>query len=212
MRVGRRTAAGLAIALASLLSGAVAAAVAPPQSTSNVTAYGDFGRRLPADPGLFVGDRVRLVVTGFAANVSVSVHVQGTSRTVTAHAGRTGILEYLFVVPRLPNGHYVLAFVGTPPLRRPPPWRTASASPGSDVANIVAVVPRIGLFPFRIVDPGSGVDGQSASNPGSGGGAGVGGLSDTGADIGGPLLLALVLLAVGIAAIILGRRHRVRRH
>jgi hypothetical protein len=154
------------------------------------------------------GEFVRIVVTGFAASAVVTVHVQGTVTSATARANRNGALDYSFVVPRLPNGQYVLAFTGAPPGGPRLVSSTVSTSAAADDSNIVAAVPRIGLFPFRIADPGSGVDGRSSSRSGSG----TGGLSYTGTDIGGSILLALLLLAVGIVAIILGHRHRLRRH
>ncbi len=214
MTAVRGAAVAFVVAMVLLFSGPNATATPRERPTGNVTAYDAHGHRLPANPVLGRGTTILVVVTGFAPHATVAVRLAGTSGTVRAAADASGTVRYAYTLAQgLPDGQYVLTFVGAPPSQATP---SASALPGGS-ARVVVTVPTVGLFPFRDPDdhepdgddpdsddPGSGVEGVSAAT-------GNTRLSYTGADILGPLLIGGVAVVIGTAALALGRRRGLNR-
>ncbi|MCU1658012.1 MAG: hypothetical protein JWO57_2668 [Pseudonocardiales bacterium] len=200
----RRVVAGVALAAVLVLAGAAAATGAPARPTSNVTAFAESARPLPADPVVQAGEPVLVVVTGFAAGVTVSVNVVGTAQIRYAHSDSHGVVRFRFAAgDDLSGGQHLVTFQGPPP---------PTAAGHSHLGNIDATVPTVGMLPFRLHPgrhSGHGVDAVSVSHAPDGSGS-ASGLSNTGADIVGPLLVALIALLAGAGALALGR-YRLRR-
>jgi hypothetical protein len=185
------------VALTLTGAGAAAAATQPRHPTANLTAYGRDDRRLPDNPVLRAADGVRLVVTGFVPDSVVTVSGPASVALRTQQADASGTVRLTYVVPpHLPRGQHLVALTGPPPVRSTP-----GHAAGGD---LVAVIPVIGLFPYRISNAAL----SPSPTPSAGGGSGGGGLSTTGVRITAAIVAALAALTVGALALRLGRRRR----
>ncbi|HLY32982.1 MAG TPA: LPXTG cell wall anchor domain-containing protein, partial [Jatrophihabitantaceae bacterium] len=181
---------------------------AAPAPSPNLTAYDAHGHRLPSDPRLRGGETVLLVVTGFAASVTVQVRLAGSETAQYDVADGSGTVHDIYVVPAaLPNAAYVLTFVGPGP--QDP--ATMTGLPHATVSNddgVIVTVPNGGFFAFHIgprrptgpPSPTASVAGESTSR--------AGGLPNTGEDVLTPLFVGLIALAAGVGAVALGLRQR----
>lgn len=219
MRPGRRWAAAAAIAVAAVLPAAAGAgAITPSRATANVTAFARPHHRLPPNPVLRVAESVLVVVTGFASRTTVSVAVFPTGFSLRVQADQDGVVQLSYTVGAgLSRGRYLMTFQGLPDLevgQRPGAMVSRRDVRAGDAQTITVTVPRIGLFPFRLNGPAggsggsgrSGVGGVSVHRPSADGTGSR--LADTGADVVGLLLLAVLAGVLGAAALCLGRRRR----
>lgn len=205
--LARRIAMG--VVLACLLGATLAAsAVARPSRTDSTFTAIDArsGKALPHDPVLHRGQRVIVTVRGFASHASVRVALVRVHFYGTVRADRHGHVGFPFAVPRtLRSGRHVLIFSGLPAaLERASP-KPQHGTETRDPQVFVVTVPFDPPWPFRLgaatphPPPSHGTGGQHGSHGG--------GTSFTGVDIAALVLAALLVLAVGVAASCVARRH-----
>ena len=210
---------GIALAVAALLLALWLAPASAATQTANVVARNAQGQVLPPDPLLKAGETVSLTVTGFGPHARLAVRL-GTTQLGSFTADGSGVARFTVTVPRSYGpGTYVVAAVGSPPIRAVTP----SAPHGNatrDPQVIEAEVPTLGLFTFHLgtahtsppptsshpTAPSSGQGGTSGSQSQSSGGAG--GLGHTGVNVLGLLAAAAVALLGGILIMLPGRRRK----
>jgi len=214
-------AASLALAsltLASLTLAPPAAAETPPQS-ANVHAFQiPGGQEAGPNPVLQAGDRLRVVVTGFAPHESVALR-NPMSPVRVARASKDGVVNTVLVITGSSRpGEYVLVFIGhgLPP-----------APPGSGYAgSLSAIVPPIGLFPCRVTprsadDPPFPRTPEKPTQPEKSAQTGTpsraetsqpsgGGLPLTGGEVILGAALGAVVLSIGFGCVVIARRVRGR--
>ncbi|MCU1655614.1 MAG: hypothetical protein JWO57_270 [Pseudonocardiales bacterium] len=104
------------------------------------------GAQIGHDPTLKPGREIELAVPGFAAGAPVQLRIACMPPLPgKPKAGRDGVLHLTFRVPStLPDGHYVLTFVG--------PGR-ATGRPAAG-GSVIATVPAVAFFPVEVDDSG----------------------------------------------------------
>ena len=199
-----------------LAAGGMGAAAAAPKPSSNLTAYNEQGKRLPPNPKLDPGERVRLVVTGYGPLSPVAVRLAGAASEVDRTADASGTTTYVYTVPDpFADGQYLLTLVGDPPHTPTTSSAAPTKLPSKDVDPLVVTVPNTGFFPFRIgagggpttsVSPTETSTAVVSATNTSQGGSGNGGLSGTGANVLAPLVIGLITVLVGFVSVRLGLR------
>jgi len=209
----RRLRAWFVLAVAVVLTGLWLVPADAVTQTANVVARNAHGVVLPPDPLLRRGDRVQLTITGFGPRAHLTVRL-GTTALGTYVADASGRVQFTFVVPGYGKGGYVVAAVGTPPLRTlTPSYEPTEAT--RDPQGVEAIVPTLGIFTFRL-DPGIPSTSPHPSTSAGGGGtsgiaggsSGTGGLGHTGVDVAALLIAAAVGVLGGALILWPGRRRK----
>jgi len=208
----RRLRAWFVLAVAVVLTGLWLVPADAVTQTANVVARDSHGAVLPSDPLLRPGDRVQLTITGFGPGAHLTVRL-GTTVIGNFVADASGRVRFTFVVPRLGKGGYVVAAVGTPPLRAITPSYQPTSST-YDPQGVQAVVPTLGIFTFRL-DPGGSSSSAHPSTSFTGGNGGTSGSSGTGSGLGhtgvnviGLLIAAALAIVGGFFIWLPGRRRK----
>lgn len=202
------------VALAAVLGALVphtAGATVPPK-TGNVVATDNRGRVLDENPALQPGDHVVVMVSGFDPRERVEVWADRLS--VLEFAGSDGIVRIpLTITGNSALGQHFVAVVERTP--------SVSVSSNSGNGSVAAVVPRIGVMPYRVVarstteapeaDGGTSrpVGPRTATDvsaPSSGRS-----LARTGVDVASALFEALFAASVGAVAVVRARGRRSSR-
>jgi hypothetical protein len=151
--VGAMVAAGLAAAPAFASTANDVPRTAAPTGRSNVAATTVSGHPLAAGATLRPGERMVVVVRGFAPSAPVQVLLQSGVAVVavqSAEADPAGSARVAFSVPAtITPGPHVLAVTGP----GPSPETTSSDALPNVGSTITVTAPNVGLYPFTIATP-----------------------------------------------------------